>query len=108
MQQALAAHRIELAEDIVEEQERINAALLLYEFVAGESQRERERALLSLGRLTSSVAAIERDRDVVALWPHRCVAPKSIVVEGLLERVVEISRPRLFIGNADSLLVLRE
>ena len=108
MKQSITSQRIELTKHVVEEQEWIDTPGLLHEFVTGESKGERERALLSLRGLSSSVTTVERDRDVVTLRAECRVAAKTVIIERSLQRVVQTPRPRLFILECDDLLVVSE
>src|SRR5665213_1305934 len=76
--------------------------------MTGESNRQRQRSLLSLRRLTARIASIQCQRDVVALWSDRRVTAKAIVVEGFTKRPFEVTAPRLLVRNADDRIVFRE
>src|ERR1035437_6746534 len=76
--------------------------------MTGESNRQRQRSLLSLGCLTTRIASIQRQRDVITLWSDRRVTAKTIVVERFAKRPFEVAAPRLLVRNADDRIVFRE
>ena len=73
--------RIEFTKHVVQQQQWIDTASVLNQFVSGESNRQRQRALFSLRRLASRIATIQGQCDVVALWSDRRVTTKAVVVE---------------------------
>ena len=76
--------------------------------MTGESNRQRQRSLLSLRRLTTRVTAIQCQRDVIALWSDRRVTAKTIVIEGFAKRPFEVTAPRLLVRNVDDRIVFSE
>jgi hypothetical protein len=50
---------IKLAEDVIEEQERVHPSTLVHEFVSSQTKSEGQGALLALGGLATSVSTLE-------------------------------------------------
>ena len=59
--------RVQLAEDVVEQQHRVAADDRRDQPVPGEPQRERQRPLLALRRVTPGIEAVEGEPPVVAV-----------------------------------------
>src|SRR5439155_13580183 len=62
------ALRVQLAEDIVEEQYRCRARELAHDDVTGETQRQRERPLFALRCLIARVEPVDHQMQLIAVW----------------------------------------
>ena len=67
LDEALAAVGVELAHDVVEQQQRRRAALVLEHRALGQQQREQGQALLALRAVGAQLAPVAQQGDVVAV-----------------------------------------
>ena len=67
LDQPLAAAGVELAHDVVEQQQRRSAALVLEHRALGQQQRQQAHALLALRAVGAQLAPVAQQRDVVAV-----------------------------------------
>jgi hypothetical protein len=80
-QEPVTSQWIEFAEDVVEQEQRIDAAALLDKLVPAKTKGEGQRSLLPLRGLAAGVAPVKCQRNVIALWSYRRVAAMAVVVE---------------------------
>jgi hypothetical protein len=81
---------------------------VLHQFVTAEAQRQREGTLFTLRGLSSSVALIEGEQNIVSLRANRGVTTKPVIIQGALERVEQVTAPGLLVFNAHSQIVVSQ
>jgi hypothetical protein len=81
---------------------------VLHQFVTAEAQRQREGTLFTLRGLSSSVALIEGEQNIVSLRTNRGVTTKPVIIQGALERVEQVTAPGLLVFNAHSQIVVSQ
>ena len=96
LDEPLAAAEVELAHDVVEEQQRRRAALLLQDRALGEQQREQAHPLLALRAVGAQLAPVAQQRDVVAV---RAVGGEAALEVGV-EALGQLGRQRLGASSA--------
>ena len=87
-EQRLAPVRVELAHDVVEEQDGIFARLGAQELELGELQRERARALLSLRAEGTQVDAVDGEHEVVPVGADGGRAARDVIFPALLQFLI--------------------
>jgi hypothetical protein len=81
--------RVELGEHVVEQEHRWAADALAHQAVCGESQRQRQAALLALRGVRARRHRPQRDLEVVPVRSHRAHGAAHVVGAGRGERVGE-------------------
>ena len=80
-QESITPHGIKFTEDIIEEQEGDQLALSLDQFMARQTNRQRQRSLLTLGRLASGVSIVQSEVHVVTVGTDGGIATTYIVAQ---------------------------
>jgi len=83
---------VELAEDVVDEEDRSEAAVGIEELGLSELEGERETALLAFGAEVAGAFSVEGEEEIVAVWPDGGEAAPCVVFAGLVECGSEGSR----------------
>ncbi len=79
---ARLACRVELGEDVVQEQDRIERRSGPNQLVHRQAEGECQAALFALGRVRSGLPPVDRQNEVVAVGTHGVDAPAQVVSPG--------------------------
>src|ERR1700682_2527397 len=108
LQERIAPYRIEFPENIVDQEQRRCAFFHHEDSRLRDLQRERDRALLTIGRVWVCRMRLHKNLNVVAMWTDNCLAEPRLVRAGIrhvTREIVTISRRELelqsFAGPAD-------
>ena len=110
-EQALRAPEVELAGDVVEQQQRPHAAHLAHEIGLGREQRQHGRALLALRAVAAQVALALRERELVVMRARRRAAALDVAGAARLQ-LGQLTRlvlgPARLVAQLDGLLELAD
>jgi hypothetical protein len=83
-----ASRRVQFTKDVVKKKKWIQPATRLDQFVTSETKGECEGALFALGRLSSSVSAVQLQSNVIALGSDGGIPPVDVIFETLVKGVM--------------------